>query len=228
MKMRRSFEAWLMLMLSLPKGIVSFVLIVAGLSAGLPLFIIFIGVPLLAFTFLVTRRMMHAERNYAQAWLLGERISPELSNSMDVHQTPSGLRGMLSVFTEGSSYRAIVYSLFQLPVGILAFTLAIVLPVTAFGVTLSPLAYELSMTWFGFDLFANDLQLNFWYFELTSEERAWTSGGIGLLLLLATPALLRGLAQLYATWVIGIAGRASLAPRPQEDSVRHQPVAPMV
>lgn len=70
--LRRSINAWKMLMLSLPKGIIAFVIAVTGLCVSLPLVIIWVGLPLLALTLTWCRTMMISEQKAAEAWSHGK------------------------------------------------------------------------------------------------------------------------------------------------------------
>lgn len=206
MKLRQSYEAWKMLILTLPKGIVAFVVTIAGISIGLPLAVFVVGLPLLALMCAANRRMMEAERRYVDSWSKEETYIADYTETLSFQWNQSMWGTVRAVFTDAKSYRGIVYGFMQFPISVLAFTLAVVLPITAIGATLSPLAHEISMEWFQFDLFANNLSLDFWYFNLSSVERSWVSAGIGLCLLLATPFLLRSMAKAYASWIQGIAG----------------------
>jgi hypothetical protein len=212
MKKQSAFEAWKMLILSLPKGIAAFVIAVAGLSVSLPLSVFLIGLPLLAAVLILCRRMLDSEKGLVDAWLKGERPADNEGRTADSTAASSGWKGLLSVFGSGRAYRSLFYSISQLPVGIASFTIAVVLPVTAFGVMLSPLAYWVSDRFFQFDLFQNGWSVNelFPQLTVTSYQLSWIYGGVGALLVLLLPIVLRTLGRFYAVWIQGIAG-----PEPQ-------------
>lgn len=207
-KKQSAAKAWKMLILSLPKGIAAFVTVVVGLSVSLPLSVFLIGLPLLAQTFILLSRMMGAERVYADSWKNG--INPDGGEGAGTPEANrwSGWKALLSVLGQGRSYRGIAYGLIQFPVGIASFTLAIVLPVTAWAVMLSPLAQMVSMRWFSFDLFAYDSGVQWLLPELSSSDLSWIYAGVGALLVLLMPMLLRMLGRMYAGLIIGIAGPA--------------------
>ncbi|MHA7966726.1 sensor domain-containing protein [Paenibacillus sp. CAU 1782] len=200
--------AWKMLITALPKGIVAFIIIVAGLSASLPLSIIFIGVPLLVGTLALSRKMLVNEARYAEGWLAGKEY-PAIASEQPLPEAQQGWKQwMMSVLKDSRSYRAILFGILQLPIGIATFTMALVLPIVAFSVMLSPLAYEISMRLFSFNLFENTWgldQLVNW--QLTAAHRSWIAGGVGLILALLLPLMLRGLAYLYAAWILTVAGQ---------------------
>ncbi|MHA6480952.1 sensor domain-containing protein [Paenibacillus sp. strain BS8-2] len=200
--------AWRMLILSLPKGIAAFVIVVAGLSVSLPLSIFLLGVPLLAATLVLSRTMMVDETKTVISWLQGKEYPVETAHAgTDAGQRQGWRSWLVSVMKDGRSYRGILFGLLQLPIGVAAFTFAIVLPVTVLAVLLSPAAYEVSMRLFEFDLFAHswwlDKLLNL---DLTSAQRSWIAGGVGLVFALLLPMLFRGLGRLYGAWILSIAG----------------------
>lgn len=211
--------AWRMLFLSLPKGIAAFVIVVAGLSVSLPLSVFLIGLPLLAGTLVMCRGMMMGEVNTVTGWLQGKEYPADSAQAGRNGGEQQGWRAWLaSVLKDGRSYRGILFGLLQLPIGIAAFTFAIVLPATAFAVLLSPAAYEVSMRLFEFDLFENTWgldRLTDW--ELTSAQRSWIAGGVGLLFMLLLPLIFKGLGRLYAAWILSVAGpEPASRPIPQE------------
>ena len=200
MKKQNVLQAWLVLLLALPKGILAFVLAVVGISAGLPLILVGVGIPLLAATLTACSWMMKQEAAAVGRWMQGEKPPTGPIDVIPPLQW-SGWRSLLSLLGQGQTYRGILFSLAQLPIGIAGFTFAIVLPATAFGVLLSPAAYWVSDRFFSFDLFSTNSFLYYLLPDLTSYERSWISGGIGLVLVLLLPILLRALGRLYATWV---------------------------
>ena len=71
MRRQSAWEAWKLLVLSLPKGIGAFVFAVTGLAVGIAASAAVIGLPLLAFTLIVCRRFLESERERTAAWLIG-------------------------------------------------------------------------------------------------------------------------------------------------------------
>ncbi|MDQ6420429.1 sensor domain-containing protein [Paenibacillus sp. LHD-117] len=219
MRKPSALQAWKMLVLSLPKGIAAFVVIVAGLSASLPLSVFLIGIPLLAATLVLCRSIMVGEARFAAAWLQGKEQPADSAPPDPTAGEQQGWRSwLLSVLKDGRSYRSILFGILQLPIGIAAFTCAIVLPITAFAVLLSPIAYEVSMRLFDFDLFSNAWgldQLLDW--NLTSAHRSWIAGGVGLVFVLLLTPLLKGLGRWYAAWILSISGPEPVRrPNPEE------------
>ncbi|RIX51389.1 hypothetical protein D3P08_15830 [Paenibacillus nanensis] len=208
MKKQSALQSWKMLILSLPKGIAAFVILVAGLSVSLPLSVFLIGVPLLAATLAACRAIMVGEGRYATAWFQGKEKAAVTAPQGTAPGEQRGWRPwLLSVLKDGKSYRGILFGIMQLPIGIAAFTFAIVLPVTAFAVLLSPAAYEVSMRLFDFNLFSHKWGLDLLFdLDLTSAQRSWIAGGVGLVFTLLLPLMLKGLGRWYAAWVMSVSG----------------------
>lgn len=206
---RQSINAWKILMLSLPKGIIAFVIAVTGLCASLPLIILWVGLPLLALTLASCRRMMSSEVQLTQAWANGKN-NREFVQSAGAAYSPAfrweGLRTLGQQLGDGGSYRGVLYSLLQLPAGIAGFTLALVLPLTAFSALLAPLAQRVSSSVFSYDLNLLDPEVFFFLSGTTSDERSWILCGLGFALLLILPLLLRGLGRVYAAWINTVSG----------------------
>ncbi|MBB3153789.1 hypothetical protein FHS16_003864 [Paenibacillus endophyticus] len=208
MKKQSALQAWKMLILSLPKGIAAFIIIVVGLSVSLPLSVFLVGVPLLAATLTLCKSIMVGESNLAAVWLQGQKHSPDTAPQILAAGEQQGWRSWLkSVLKDGRSYRGILFGIMQLPICIAAFTVAIVLPVTAFAVMLSPVAYEVSMRLFEFNLFSSEWGLDQLFdWSLTAAQRSWISGGVGVIFVLLLPLLLKGLGRWYAAWILSVAG----------------------
>ncbi|WP_238652405.1 sensor domain-containing protein [Paenibacillus piscarius] len=204
---KQSIQAWKILMLSLPKGIIAFVIAVTGLCASLPLIIVWVGLPLLALTLAWCRSLLSSEERIVTAWSEGPRGNAQ---SADMVHSPAfrweGLRTLGQLLRDGASYRGILYSLLQLPAGIAGFTLALVLPLTAFSALLSPLAQGISSSVFSYDLNLLDPEFFFFLSGVSPDERAWILCGLGFVLLLILPLLLVGIGRVYAAWISKVAG----------------------
>lgn len=209
MKKQNALQAWNMLVLSLPKGIAAFVIAVVGLSVSLPLSVFLIGVPLLAATLVLCRTIMAGEVRDVTAWLLGREHPSVSAPSGTAAGEQQGWRSwLLSVLKDGKSYRGILFGIMQLPISIAAFTFAIVLPVTAFALLLSPIAYEVSLQLFDFNLFSSEWGLldRLLDLDLTSAQRSWIACGVGVLFTLLLPLFLKGLGRWYAAWILSVSG----------------------
>lgn len=203
---RQSINAWKILMLSLPKGILAFVIAVTGLCASLPLIIVWVGLPLLALTLAWCRSLLSSEERIVAAWSEGRG---NVRSADRVHSPAFRWEGLSTLghqLRDGGSYRGILYSLLQLPAGIAGFTLALVLPLTAFSALLSPLAQRFSSSLFSYDLNLLDPEFFFFLSGASSDERAWILCGLGFALLLILPLLLVGIGRVYAAWIRKVSG----------------------
>lgn len=200
MKKQSASGAWAMLVMSLPKGIASFVIAVAGVCVSLPLILLWVGLPLLTATLAACQWMMGKEQQYVGAWIGEGHIQPQNSGQQRIAGW-NGLRLLGDLLGQGRTYRGLTYSLAQLPVGVAGFTTAIVLTATTFACLVSPLAYKVSMSLFDFDLFESDSVLVLFFPDLTSYGRSWLACVIGVVLLILLPFLLRITGRWYASWV---------------------------
>ncbi|PRX60904.1 putative sensor protein [Cohnella sp. SGD-V74] len=208
----QAIVSWKLLLGSLPRGIVAFVIAVAGLSVGLPLAVFAIGLPILAGMLAACERILDMDRRLIAAWESPQAKSPALRFGLQetiADLRKEGWRGWLGVLRDARQYRSLAYGIGHFPVSILAFVLALVIPVTAAALLLSPAAELVSSRMFSFSLFEDDLIMQWIFPEWSSFQRSWFNTGLGVLLLLATPFLLRKLSACYASWIRWISGAPS-------------------
>jgi hypothetical protein len=208
----QAIASWKLLLGSLPRGIVAFVIAVAGLSVGLPLAVFAVGLPILAGMLAVCERILDMDRRLIAAWESPQAKSPPLRFGLQetiADLRKEGWRGWLGVLRDARQYRNLAYGIGHFPVSILAFVLVLVIPVTAAALLLSPAAELVSSRMFSFSLFEDDLIMQWIFPEWSSFQRSWFNTGLGVLLLLATPFLLRKLSACYAAWIRWISGAPS-------------------
>lgn len=215
MKKMKVYQAWIILISSLPRGIGAFIITVAGLSVGLPLAIFVVGIPLLAGMIIGCERILNMDRKLLAEMDHREAAStpqPEGANFGDFAKDERlrNWRGWASILGNKQSYWNLVYGLFQFPVSILAFVFAIIIPAVGIGLTLSPLAELVSTRYFSFDLFAKDWFMNWLFPEWSSFQRSWFNAGLGSILLLSMPFLMRKLVGYYAAWIRWISGTGTI------------------
>jgi signal transduction histidine kinase len=181
------------LLVSFPVGIASFVFLVTGISVGVGLAIVWVGLPILAATLVGSRWMARFERRRA-AITLGEPIP---STYLTPHRR--GLLGWLhTAIGDSATWKDILWLLILLPgLGLAGFTLAVSLWGAALGLVLLP-AWYWAVGDTGVDLGA---------VNVNTLDEAWIGIPVGLVLLTFTVPLTRlagiGLARL---------GRVLLAP----------------
>jgi hypothetical protein len=98
-------------------------------------------------------------------------------------------------------YWSLIYGIFHFPVSILAFVLAVLIPAVGIGLLLTPVAAIVSIELFQFDLFAEDWFMKWLFPDWSSFQRSWFNAGLGAVLLLSAPFLLRKLVGFYAAWI---------------------------
>ncbi|MFS0724951.1 sensor domain-containing protein [Paenibacillus sp. 1P07SE] len=203
MRVKQAVQAWLMLLSACPKGIVTFVIAVAGVSIGVSLLVLWVGIPILVATLLTCRALMERERQLGAAWLGQQddftgRLRAGLAPAGYTPGYPrGGWRELKALLGERRTYTALLYCLAQLPVGIAGFTIALAVPLAALGAALAPFSYLMN-GWLPFELNSLDWIMLPW---LSPLQRALAAGGAGLLLLGLQPLLFRSLGRLYAGWL---------------------------
>ncbi len=123
------------LALGLPLGILTFTVVLTGLSLGAGLAITLAGLPILLVTLLAVRALAALERKRAH-WLLG----------IPIQGRERPLRGSWwertkAILGDPASWRDTLWSLLLLPIGIAGFTFAVSLWATALGFLTSPAWY---------------------------------------------------------------------------------------
>src|ERR1700674_2630360 len=125
------------LLISFPLSLIYFILIVTGLSLGVGTLVIWIGLPILFAMVILIRGMAAIERTMVSRLL---RVSfPHQRSSYDAPRQ-SFLRRFANDLRDPSTWTSAIYMMLKLPLGIISFTLALVLPIVSFAVTALPLA----------------------------------------------------------------------------------------
>jgi Putative sensor len=132
-------------LLGLPLGVAYFVWIVTGLSLGAGLAITLLGIPILTFVLSNIRPLLMGERALANA-LLGTNLAP-----VAVAPRGDGWLGRLKAYwTDGTTWRGIVYLLVRFPVGMLTFSVAVAAYSTAMWGLAAPILAPLDAIDLGF------------------------------------------------------------------------------
>jgi len=128
----RAWGATLYMLISIITGIIYNTWIVCGLSVSLPLLIFIIGLPLAGFFLLSVRGVALLEGRIVEA-LLGMRMPRK---PMFMSKDKGWWGKFKALVSSGITWKALVYMLLQMPLGIFYFTLII----TLFAVSLSFIA----------------------------------------------------------------------------------------
>jgi signal transduction histidine kinase len=200
----RTWKATLQALLDLPFGIAWFTVIVTGLSVGFGTLITLVGIPILLLLLLFSRVLNTVERARSRLLLDIEVPSPFRSVS-----APEGLWPKIkTLLADSAGWKALAFGLVLFPVGIVSFVVA----VTVWSVALAGITYPIygwSLPRSDGDLFSGDLAVaaNVVYFV------------VGLLVLVAAPYVMRGLAAVDRALVralLGPSGTVQLQQRVEE------------
>jgi signal transduction histidine kinase len=118
---RRTWAELLYALLGLPLGVAGFVFVVPTTAASAGLLITFVGLPLLAVTGLGARWLGYGVRRLAN-----ELIGADVEAPQPFRANPGLLGWIGSCLTDGTAWRARLYLLLKLPVGIASFVVAVV------------------------------------------------------------------------------------------------------
>ncbi|MFF4409028.1 sensor histidine kinase [Streptomyces sp. NPDC001404] len=212
----RTWREFLHLVLGLPLSVLFFCYAVVMTCLGAGLLITFLGVPVLALALAGARGFGVLERARARALLRLEIAEPEpvKPRVQDGRSGPMAWVGAL--LKSGTSWRHLLYAVLHLPWAVFAFSVSVVLWTYSWALFLYPAWQWVFPTYVGrpgIQLYGN------------SSGHAVYLGGpfaigmtcaLGLLLVLGTPWVIRGLAHVDRLLVTGLLGPSRLATRVAE------------
>ncbi|MBF9067982.1 sensor domain-containing protein [Streptacidiphilus fuscans] len=197
-----SGQTWretLHLVLDLPIGVVMFSLTAVLFFFGVGTAMTFIGLPVLAALMGMARGFGAMERARSGA-LLGQEVA---GPAPLVPNRPGMMAWMGALLKNGANWRAVLYGVLMLPMGILGFTLAVVLWSVGISAALYPAyhwVFPRYVGWPGYKLWDYD---NHSYYIHTVPEIAATCA-VGIVLVLLTPQVLRGIAAVRRAMARGL------------------------
>ncbi|WEL18688.1 Histidine kinase, HisKA_3 family [Halorhabdus sp. SVX81] len=124
--------------LGFPLGILSFLGVVIGVSLGLTLSILFVGIAILAGTVVLLRVFAIVEARLA-ATFLDETIQSPRQLDTSPSEPISHVR---NACTDEQTWRACAFALVRLPVGVIQFTVAVTLTALSLALVTAPLHYD--------------------------------------------------------------------------------------
>ena len=193
----RTWLATMHLLAGLPIGIVLFTLAITGVSLGiglLPLFLL--GIPVLIVTFGIVRAGARFERA-RYALLLDVTITPPVA-MVDERWWPR----FLGRLRTASTWKQLAYSILWLPIGIIGFTLTVVIWSAAVSLIALP-TYNAFLPQGGASI--GSFVLNSWWLVACACVA-------GIALLLVAPHVIRGLATVEATIARALLGPGRTEP----------------
>ncbi|MFH8471210.1 sensor histidine kinase [Streptomyces sp. NPDC018000] len=207
----RTWHEFGYLLLSLPISTVLFSLSIALTTMGIGMLITFLGVPILAGALTMCRGFGAMERARARGLLKLDVAAPA-----PVRGRTDGLMSWMgAALKSGASWRHLLYTLLHLPWAVFAFTVS----VTFWACGWATFAYPLWRWVFpayagtaGIQLYGDDGRR----IHLDSSLEVAATGVCGLVLVLITPWIIRGLASVDRVMVAGLLGPSRLATRVSE------------
>lgn len=188
---RRTYGTLGYLLLGLPLGIVSFVLVVTGLALGLGLLVTLIGIPILIVTLILVRAFANLARGLAWSMLqapLPRGPTPRVQAHGVFWQR---LRELIGA---SQTWRELSYVLASLPLGVIGFSLAVSLIALMFGGIAQPIVTASGV----------NTEIGTWTIDTFPESLVYLP--ISLLFLLVGPRILLGLGTVagrITTWWLG-------------------------
>ncbi|MBI1923482.1 sensor domain-containing protein [Candidatus Poribacteria bacterium] len=168
-------------LLAFPLGLFYFVFLITGLSVGLALFIIWIGIPILLFMLAAWWGLAVFERQLA-IWLLRADIPPMSRGSA----SGEGLWGGFKTHLKNPvTWKALAYLLARFPLGILSFVVLVVAIGLTIGLLAAPFIYQsetIAFTngHFSFHADMSEYTIGPWQVDTLGEALICSILGIGL------------------------------------------------
>ncbi|MFC9240193.1 sensor histidine kinase [Streptomyces decoyicus] len=205
----RTWREFLYLFLSLPMSIVMFTYAIVVISLGAGLLVTFLGIPVLAGGLAGSRALGGLERLRARALLGLDVADPE-----PVRPSKPSLMGWVgAVLKSGASWRHLLYSLLHFPWALFSFIFSVTFWTLGWGLLTYPL-----WRW-TFPAYLDQPGIQMWGdgngngLYLDAPADILVTSGAGLLLVLAGPWVIHGLAQMDRVMVHGLLGPSLLATR---------------
>ena len=193
--MKKFFPNLIYLLLSLPLGILYFVILITGFSLGAGLAITLIGIPILVAMIFVTYILGDLDRKMTSL-LLGVNIAKPEARPANNDSARAILVAQLKSL---QFWKELGYLLLKMPLGVISFTIAIVLVAVSLAFIVAPFI----LTYFP------DAQMMLWQgFEIDTMQRAVVTSVAGLLLGVVSVALINGYAKLMGSISVWALGRA--------------------
>jgi hypothetical protein len=204
----RTYTNLLYLLLALPLGLIYFIFLIVGLTTGVGLTIVWIGIPILAIVLAGSWGLAALERQLA-IHALGAAVPPMLPPP-GAAPAPGFWRGVKAYLSNPVTWKGMGFLLLKLPLGIASFIATVTLLATTAAFLLAPFAWFL-----GDFTFVSDVDFGGWIVD--SPAAALAVGLLGVVLFFVSLNLLNGLALVWrgtAALLLGSERFAPAAPRP--------------
>ena len=191
--MKKFFPNLVYLLLALPLGILYFVILVTGYALGAGLIITLVGIPILVTMIFVTYLLGDLDRAMTSK-LLGVKIAkPEAKPAKD----DSARSILVTQLKSLEFWKEFIYLLLKMPLGVVAFTVTIVLISVSLGLIAAPLIFT----------YVPEAQMLLWHgFVVDTMQEAVVTSVVGLLLGVISVLLINGFASALGSisvWALG-------------------------
>lgn len=191
--MKKFFPNLIYSLLSLPLGVLYFVILITGFSLGIGLAITWIGIPILVAMIFVTYILGDLDRTLTSK-LLGVKINkPEARPS----NNDSAISILLAQLKSLQFWKELVYLLLKMPLGVIAFTITVVFISVSLAFILAPFILT----------YIPDAQMMLWNgFEIDTMQRAIMTSVVGIILSVVSIVFINGFTNLMGSisvWVLG-------------------------
>ncbi len=189
------------LLLGLPFGILYFVVLIVGFSVGVPLVLLWAGLPILYVTLIVVGGFARFER-----WLLEGLLNRSIPYETQTYFAKTWLGRFWQQFSSVQTWKEIMYLILKFPFGLVSSIITIVLLALDIGLVLSPV---LLLTKLNLPI----LDLDGYQFRVDSLENAAIAFSVGLALTFISVPLLNWLARANGTFAQLMLSNAARKPR---------------
>jgi hypothetical protein len=202
----RSYRNLVFLLLAFPLGLVYFVFLVCGLSVGVGLTVIWIGLPLLALVLVTSRGMVLGERWLATT-LLGADLPPAgppvsagaAADGVAGGERATGLwRRFVGMMKNPVTWKGIAYLLVKFPFSVVTFVITVTLVSLCGSLLAAPLLYK-------------SIYIDAYPWFIDGPEAAFWAMAAGIVLTLVSLHALNGLAWLWRQLAVAMLGSRRFA-----------------
>ena len=191
--MKKFFPNLVYLLLALPLGILYFVILVTGYALGAGLIITLVGIPILVTMIFVTYLLGDLDRAMTSK-LLGVKIAkPEAKPAKD----DSARSILVTQLRSLEFWKEFIYLLLKMPLGVIAFTVTIVLISLSLGLLAAPFILT----------YVPEAQMMLWNgFVVDTMQEALMTSVVGLILGVISVLLINGFANalgFISVWALG-------------------------
>lgn len=202
----------LYLLLAFPLGIIYFIFLVVGLSVGIPLIILFVGLFILMGVFAGAWILTVFERQLA-IWLLRVDIPPM---GRPLPSEASVWERFKAYVTNPVTWKGLLYLFLKFPIGIASFTVTFTLLVLSLVLLTAPLTYS----W---------LPINVWFWRIDNLPKALIASVVGLVLTFTSLHVFNFFGDLlgrFARLMLGVWEPGSVSPPSAAPEIKAPPMVP--